>query len=274
VADLATRARAARARQRRLGALSPDERIVFQHIPKAAGSSVIGALNTLFEPHQVVMGATREILRSLSEEQLAQIRLVTGHLTAKEVDSIPGPKRVLTFLREPAARILSLYYFWKSMTAEFAANMAGPPLAKQRSLLEFLRSSEPVVRSNIENGITRRFIAGRALAADSSVMTQTTSESLAEMAMRRLRSYHFVGFQETFDEDVAAMLRGIGHAPRNAPRNNMLADLPETDARYERSERESITPDIEAELARLTTADSILYAMAFAERDRWRSKLP
>ena len=259
--------------QRNASTIAPDERIVFHHIPKTAGTSVITVLRSLVESDQIVWSANAEKLRSLSEDQLMRVRIYTGHLNANEIELIPDPKCLLTFLRDPGARIVSLYYFWKSMTDSFAATMLGPPIAKRLPLLEFLRCKEPIIRSHIENGMVRRFIRGRTMHADAPIIVNTPPEKLAAMAMERLRGYHFVGFQENFEDDVGAMLRSIGRLPRPVPRENQVTSRYKTDPRYQKVEREPTTPEVEAELARLTTADTIFYEMAKKERDRLRPQL-
>lgn len=237
-----------------------EERIVFHHIPKTGGTSVQTVLASSIDRRLVLLNARN--LRSLEKRKLSRMRLFCGHMSVADIDLVPNPKRVITFLRLPSDRILSLYYFWRSMSDDYVEKLGdlAPKLAKQRGLLDFLRGEEDVLRSLLRNGLVRRFIRPpRDIGA--------TAHELAEIAMERLRTYHFVGFQEHFDEDFAAMQISLGRVPIPALRLNVTSELSDTNGNFEKIEREPITPEIEEQLASLTEADTIFYDAALKLRE-------
>lgn len=263
--------------QRRPSKLGRWEHLVFHHIPKTAGTSVQMVLSEPLNPKYVLNyteGAGT--LARVAGDRLQTTRFLTGHLTYWDVDAVPEPRRVITFLRKPKERILSLYYFWRAMRDEFLASLGMEvlSLAKTRGLLQFLRSSERFVRYQIDNALVRPFVyTDYPLAPD---IAKLPPQELAAMALERLRStYHFVGFHETFAEDFEAVQRSIGRYPRPMQRRyNDLSDLlAKSPDKFQTVERENITPDIDAELDRLTAVDSIFYAMAFRERMTLRPDL-
>ncbi|HKO20474.1 MAG TPA: hypothetical protein VJU82_16485, partial [Acidobacteriaceae bacterium] len=154
-------------------------------------------------------------LARVAGDRLRTTRFLTGHMTYWDIDAVPEPRRVITFLRKPKDRILSLYYFWRAMRDEFLATlgMEALSIAKTRRLLEFLRSPERFVRYQIDNALVRPFVyTDYPLAPD---VAKLPPQEFATLAMERLRStYHFVGFHETFADDFEAVQRSIGRYPR------------------------------------------------------------
>ncbi|ESR25243.1 hypothetical protein N177_1915 [Lutibaculum baratangense AMV1] len=208
-----------------------------------------------------------------TDDQIRQARFISGHITSSDIARVPEPKRVVTILRDPKDRILSLYYFWRSMTDDYVDRLGepGPVLAKQRSLIEFLQSEELFIRYHVDNALVRSF-----LTADSYPLPSTYGslppEELAEHALRQLRTYFFVGFQERFDEDYVAIQLSLGLAPQPMARHNVMADVTAEDGDFEPVDRELMTPEIQKALAQLTSADTIFYEAARAEGATLRPK--
>jgi hypothetical protein len=92
---------------------------VFLHIPKCGGSSLHKLLAAHFRSTKICpMRHNR--LESIKPQALAKYQLFSGHFTWESVDKfIPGPKSIVTILREPVRRLLSSYYFGRSHTWRF-----------------------------------------------------------------------------------------------------------------------------------------------------------
>lgn len=103
---------------------------VFQHIPKTAGSSLTAELNQILPPyrnifashapgdadnlHDAMMTSVDEFL---ADHQTTHYRSASGHLRLPHMrriqESLPN-MRVVTFLREPAKRLISDYRYAKT----------------------------------------------------------------------------------------------------------------------------------------------------------------
>lgn len=135
--------------------------LVFHHIPKTAGTSVRTALMNLFGEsgcahiQNVDLTSTRQMQRVLRGSDPP---LVCGHIPVRYVhpDWRGG---ALTFLREPVARVLSLYRF---MSGQDPAIYAETGLRPGFSLGEFLACRDPGLVAQIDNGMCRFLARGDA----------------------------------------------------------------------------------------------------------------
>lgn len=100
------------------GPLGPEDRLVFLHIEKTAGSTAHHVLAPHFPEHQVCPVRFGLSLPLWGSMRLAPYRFFSLHASTRMIDPIPGPRKVVTFLREPVARLLSHYNFWRSVRDE------------------------------------------------------------------------------------------------------------------------------------------------------------
>jgi hypothetical protein len=90
----------------------PDPVDFFVHVPKTAGMTMLGIVEAQYPP------GTALILRGMSQEQRSasvenlkpEVRVVAAHLHYGHSQKFSRPCRAFTLLREPADRIISLYY--------------------------------------------------------------------------------------------------------------------------------------------------------------------
>ncbi len=247
--------------------LAADERLVFFHIPKTAGTSIHTLLSQHFKPAEICPFRFDDI-RDQSESVLRKYRFFSGHYSKAGLDRIVGPKRVFTFLRDPRARVLSLYYFWKSHTWEAIEedNLAGPRFAKQSDLLTFL-SANPYP-GNIDNAMVRALL-GPASKMIRSGFCWEDSEFVVNTALANLLRFNHIGFQETFSEDVLALFAKLGvkaDPSEVSGRRAMTGENREGDSRREPVEREALTDEINAQLDRLTALDQAVFDYCWANR--------
>lgn len=254
--------------------LAPDERVVLLHIPKCAGTTLFHLVAKHF-PDDAICPQRADLLPSMPLGEVMRYRLFSGHFSKYGVDRVPGPKRVVTILREPRDRLLSLYYFWKAHPENLvtAHGLVGPRAARSASLLEFLLKAEGPVRGNLDNFMTRALL-GPVTFGPQSGFRFREPEVCVEAALTTLRRFTYVGFFEHLAGEWPAILASLG-LPFDA-------DIPQLNARgsrveaghLERVEEEPITPDISAALDRLTALDRLLYARALEERGRLANPLP
>ncbi len=254
--------------------LAPDERLVFLHIPKCAGTSLHRILAAQFKP-KLICPHRGDTLPSLDAESLRPYRFFSGHVSKAGVDAVPGPKRVVTVLREPRERVLSLYYFWRSHRPDYIEkhNLAGPRTARELPLVEFLKSDRPEVMSNINNHLVRSLL-GPLRIGHSLGYRLSDRDFAVDTALLNLQRFNFVSFAHTLKEDVPLLLSILGMKPvEDVPVLNRFGEIENTDHR-EVVEREEHTDEVWDLLNRATYLDRLFYDRALVLRHSLRCPYP
>lgn len=101
------------------GGAAPARPVVLIHIPKTAGTSLRLILEHVYGSGRMLvwtgpMSEGRAALRSAPPERLAGFDVISGHLPFGVQDCLGRPAAVITFLRDPVERLLSLYSFIRS----------------------------------------------------------------------------------------------------------------------------------------------------------------
>jgi len=216
-----------------------------------------------------------DALGRMSHNKLVAWRFFSGHYSKSGVDAVPGPKHLITVLREPKARVLSLYYFWKAHREEYveSQNLGGPRLARSMDLLSFLESDEVAVTRSIRNTMVRTLIASLPTTVASGFHGREPGFAV-DTAMANLARYNYVAFTDTLDEDLGRLTRQLGLKPVDkAPRANTFQSFSSRRA-MEPVARETMTPQIEQALNRATRLDRELYERAFRVRHTLRCPFP
>lgn len=189
----------------------------FMHIPKSAGSSMHAALETALPPGSLApqrfdrsVFCAFDAFDRLSTEIRSRIAAnsseidalngydaVSGHFALPTLLRITDAWSIATVLREPRARLLSLYTYWRnpdisSLWAPYSAN-----LHAFRPMWEFL--SEPSVAPMTDNQLCRMLLYGDPRLPDSDFIAQADIDSIAANAIERLDSLGFVGVLELGD---------------------------------------------------------------------------
>lgn len=125
-------------------------RVALFHFPKTGGTSLHRFLAPLFDAAEICPERIRNFDR-FTPEQLAGYSYFSAHMDFARLQLIPGPLYTITVLREPKARVLSLYHFWRAHSWQIieARNLKGPRLAKEKGLLAFLRHRADGCRSTL-----------------------------------------------------------------------------------------------------------------------------
>lgn len=166
--------------------------LIFLHLPKTGGSSMLQSLIHVYGPNRVRHFERDDCLRlneegkKISEVLSDEVKVIHGHFYYEEVADIverDGP-RLLTFMRNPNDRLISNYYWWKHTIRE---NPAHPARDRANETLKVYAS-----RPETQNRMAR-FLRGSSL-----------------------DQFFFIGFLETFEEDLArlAALLNWPEAPR------------------------------------------------------------
>lgn len=174
--------------------------LVFLHIPKTAGTTLNRIIEWQYNPLRIFtvdpyrFRATIKRFETFSEKRRRSYQVVRGHLQYGIHEYLPQGAAYITLLREPAARVLSSYYFIQRRPLH--------PLHRQlkRERLgveDFLRLTSE--RQNLQC----RFIAG--IGRDG-----VCDETTLEKAKENLRYFRVVGLVERFEESLLLIEQAFG----------------------------------------------------------------
>jgi hypothetical protein len=182
----------------------PRPRVCLLHIPKTAGTALTQWLMDIYGVDTCFSDRLNN-LDTYDPCEFEKYRLFAGHFDMAQCSLLPRGTRVVTFLREPRARLLSLYYFWRSYRWPVieAERLEGPRLAKTLELEEFLRRSE--LQDQVNNAMVRQ-LAGRLYAGPNGEYLTSAEQALSK-AKEALESMAFVGIQEEYETSVDLMCR-------------------------------------------------------------------
>ena len=166
--------------------------LVFVHIHKTAGSTFRNILTDMYPSacFQLYTEEDWEKWRGLSLHERSTYEVVYGHFNFRSVTlhTLQDP-RYITFLRDPADRLLSYYCF--------ARRLQKHPHHRVANQLSFNQFIQDFQAPEIDNGQVR-FIAGR----DGSI-----SEILPWAKDNIDKRFHLVGLTERFDESILILRR-------------------------------------------------------------------
>jgi hypothetical protein len=246
-------------------------RIAFMHLEKTGGTSVEEFLLQQYHPVQVVAhprGGDTPAHILIQDDDARQRALLYGHYDLPFLRTFDPARRVFTVMRDPRARILSMYYYWRSSSrrADREPNEAARA-ATQLPLLEFLRCDLPEVRNSIHNFYARRLTGD--LAGYDMDPIALDRQGTTHAALDALNSLDFVGITERMDESLRLLADKWQFIPPPVtPRTNVGDENPRLlPAGFLPVVKEPITPEIEVELGRLTDIDALLYQAALSMFD-------
>ncbi len=166
----------------------PERGLVFVHIPKAAGTTLRSIMLRQF-PAERTINLPKGERAVIAGADRQRVRLILGHVPVGDEGLLAPPVDLVTMLRSPVDRVVSIYYYWRRR---------GYPSAQGKTLEEFANSGHV----QVENDQTRR-LAGE---VDGAV-----DETMLETAKRALRDrFACFGLHERFDESVLLMQKTFG----------------------------------------------------------------
>lgn len=190
----------------------------FLHIPKSAGSSIFSALEAAlplgslapqrldsspfcdFEDFELLSPEIRATVAANPSEvrSLGRYRAVSGHFSLPTLLQVADASSISTVLREPRARLLSLYMYWRTPGIGDVWDPYRANEHAQRPLSEFL--SEPRLAPAVDNQVCRMLLHGDPRLPESSFAAPSDIEGIAADAIERLDSLGFVGVLELGDD--------------------------------------------------------------------------
>jgi len=213
-----------------------EEKTVFVHIPKTAGTTMVKILHGLYEQKQVL--PLYRDLRGCGAAYLGHFRLIRGHFMLHDIQYVPGPKRVFTILRNPKRRVLSQYRYHR---ARLHKGLTEDVLAKKAALPLNQYLSDPFIRRHeLVNNTQARFLFclfpgalqkyGVDPAATATPFYKIPRPTLLAIAKDNLAQMDCIGTAEQFDDflELFAAAWGLPEVPRYERQNETTTFLDPT----------------------------------------------
>ena len=232
------------------------ERLVFLHIPKCGGTTLhnmlvdwYGARNMHPERHNG--------LYFYSARHLAAKTLFSGHYDYYATRLVPGTPKVITFLRDPRSRLVSLYNFHRSHRDDLIErfNLTLARWANMYDIDEYF--ADPKVRAHpaINNSIARHLSNQPQLGRASGNVQAggTPVEVLRDQAIANLANFDFVGLMEDYDASIARLAALL---------DKPLPDTIDTDPNMKKIEKQRASEKTHALMDELVQEDEAVYGFA------------
>lgn len=219
--------------------------LVYLHIPKCAGSTMMSLLRTNYGDgfHRVGNGGGWRKFHKRPAGQRERITCLTGHMPwGVQIDTVRSPYQTATMLRHPVDRVVSLYWFVRRFPKH-----KWHSFARQKGLIAFATSG---AFADIDNGMTR-WLAGCKDCGSLRVERELKGKHL-DVALLHLLSMAAVGFVASFDAsvqrfadtfgwehiDYVSKMVGKRHPPATAEERQAIAEYNHFDmALYEQALR-------------------------------------
>ncbi len=253
-------------RMRHIGRAGLDQdRLVFVHIEKSGGTTLHEMLCSQFPPERICPERT-DTLGDWSINELAAYGLFSGHFDLECCRSIPGRVRMLTMLREPKARLLSLYRFWKAHVPHPERDFYDlVVLARECPVEAFFSHPRVIAHPSLRDGVTGQLTRtegawelgpGHALIDDPAGMLEKAWEALLSMAG--------FGILERYEQSRSLLNRQLGLDMQPVPPRQVLSEMVRVSEEMVERPPEPMTPRLDALLDAMTPIDRPLYARALA----------
>jgi len=225
---------------------------LFLHIQKTAGTSIIELARQHYNGSLISHGD----FMGHKPEEFVKTLFVTGHFGYQFAECLMPSRYSFTFLRNPAERVLSFYYFCRTRDPN---ELSIYQKAHDFDLVRFLRAGleDEIVRSRIWNSQVWRLAKGPILGVDDPIVVDSPEEML-NRAISHLGNFSHIGFTETFEYDRKIILSALSIPETTKEvRVNVSENRPTAD---------DLSPDESMALEELTALDQRLYQYAWSRR--------
>ena len=245
-----------------------ESKLIFLHIPKTGGTTVHSILSSHFDSSKVCP-AKLNTLGDFTATELSTFSFFSGHFSVASCHLIPGlKKKLVTFIREPQARLRSAYYFWKSHDPSFFSENRLVALSNELSFVDFLEHMEISKGRNTYNPycqlLTSKVPSGDFSYKNGELVLNDYDEKLLELSLRELEKFYFVGFLEHFDDCAFRLLNKLGLAHEGEVKSQMVLSelVKDKNSHFKPVERESEGKKFQESMILNTYLDSKIYESA------------
>lgn len=184
--------------------METDRTILFEHIPKTAGSTFNFILNryylSVFQIKLIEPLKSIEEFKKLNEPRQKGFDLIHGHC-ALEVESFLENPILITFLRDPVNQFLSQYYFIKGKKR----HVYHEEVSRLASIADYIHYAKRNFQDNLQC---------RLLAKDQSWIESKNDvvdmDKLFSRALDQLKQFDLVLLTEYFDESLMLARQKLG----------------------------------------------------------------
>jgi hypothetical protein len=250
-----------------------DEKYIFLHVPKTAGTSFTQLMGRLFSPEHVSQTFALPYISEETARNLRQFKVVSGHVSYLEVQKwFPG-RKMIAFLRDPIDRCISWYHFAKTRYIKKRipinkVKFTNSPeevltLAQLLDIDDFFLCNHPHMMQSIENAMVWQ------LGYHMNYEKRDLDPAFVfRLAKNNLKHMWFIGLYETLNHDVTRFLKALGAQGK--------CTLPHVNATRGRPRRSDLSPRTIRILKKLNEMDYQLYDYAqelVSSAEFWESRL-
>ena len=203
--------------------LQPDDQLYFLHIPKTAGTTLYALLDQHYPLKDICPEQLSSKVKKIPLEELARYRLIHGHLDYNFIKLLPKKPIIITMLRDPVERIISLYEYWKRNIEEWVADQPKHNNSFRRVINKDLYGfvcdeGDDIVQHEVENNQTRRIFS------QCEDKLEGLSENKIVNALKSdwKKNFFFFGLLEKFDKSLDLLCFSLAWEPvRRYERKNV-----------------------------------------------------
>ena len=176
-------------------------KFVHLHIPKTAGTSLRESI-ALAHPDLKV----QQIPDPQQVQPDADTDVISGHFSFDNAEEYGKP--VITVLRHPVDRFVSIYFFWRQLYERDIERTRKTSLAHHLSLLEFAKAfDEPELASELYNRMAWQVHSDFRLMRRFQMRCNrgVDTGALIDGALNNLRDFAVVGFQDRYGEFIESV---------------------------------------------------------------------
>ena len=202
-------------------------RVIHMHVPKTAGTALRSAFTERFKGQLRIFPEWDENKYVGIDEN--DYDFFSGHFGFETAKRLRGD--VITVLRHPIDRFISVYYFWRSLYAAGTERSANTELAARFELRDFVRLwDQPGLVEEFYNRCTFQVVYGSSLGQRRQLRLQgRTDDDIFKMAVENLRSCKVVGIQENLGGFVNKIARTFA-VKLDVRSVNVTKDRPDMDS--------------------------------------------